>query len=74
VSALSPDEQKIFDALVAKQNEPVTEKAFNDVGDVLKYLVHNFPGFSTNPEQRQEALDVLESAFPKAAATANEGN
>lgn len=74
MSALSADEQRMFDALVAKQNQPVVEKAFSDIGDVIRYLVANHPGFSVNPEQRQEAIDVVDATYPKATAPANEGN
>lgn len=64
---LTAEEQAVWDKLVAKVNTPVVKKAFEDVGDVLKYLVAQSDKFTANPEDRQVALDVIEAAFPKAA-------
>lgn len=71
MAALSPEEKAVFDALVAKQNEVVTEKLFHDVGDVLRYLVANSTAFTVNPESRQEALDVVNAAYPVAVNESN---
>ncbi len=61
--ALTADEQKILDELMAKQNAPAEpQKFFNDVYDILEFLVHHSTAFSGNEELRQEAKDVITHA------------
>jgi len=72
MGALSPEEQKVFDALVAKVNSPVVEKLFNDAGDVLEYLVQHFPGFTADPDNRQAAIDAVRVTFPKKSESASD--
>ena len=71
MATLSPEEQKVFEALVAKQSAPVEEKLFSDAGDVLRYLVVNFPGFTAHPEHRQQAVDAVNATYPPAVSTAD---
>lgn len=67
MATLSADEEALLKALQAKLAAPAVEtKLFNDAGDVLRYLVDNFPGFSANPEQRSEAHAAVDATFPPA--------
>lgn len=73
--ALTPEEQALFEKLVEKQSAPaVVKKAFSDIGDVLRYLVANHPGFTANPDDRQVALDVVNATYPPADSVTNESN
>ena len=68
--ALTADEQRLLAELSAKANEPEAKKAFETVGDVLRYLITTSDKFTANPDDRQVALDVIEKAYPIAEEVA----
>jgi hypothetical protein len=70
--ALTPEEQELFDKLTNKAQqveEAKPAKLFEDVYDVLDFLVHHSTAFSGNEDARNEAKEVIAHAKnPEASA------
>jgi aspartate/methionine/tyrosine aminotransferase len=62
VAKLSPEKQRVLDALLEEVRAPeFVEQTFDDIYDVVEFLVHHSTAFSGNPELREAAKKAVRS-------------
>lgn len=59
--ALSAAEQAQLEALLNKQSDEAAEPKYTSLVSVVRELVRIIPGFTVNPDERQEILDYLDT-------------